>query len=43
MDVLGWGNRNGFRRTDRPDVKGLSTDGSTRLIIPTEMYKKLVG
>jgi len=43
MDVLGWGNRNGFRRTDRPDVKGLSTDGSTRLIIPVEMYKKLIG
>jgi hypothetical protein len=43
MDVLGWGNRHGFRRTDRPEVKGLYTDGSTRLIIPIEMFKKLVG
>ena len=41
-DVLGWGNRHGFRRTERPDVKGLYTDGSTRIIIPVSMYKKLV-
>lgn len=41
-DVLGWGNRHGFRRTERPDVKGLYTDGSTRIIIPTSMFKKLV-
>lgn len=41
-DVLGWGNSHGFRRTERPDVKGLYTDGSTRIIIPVSMFKKLV-
>lgn len=42
-DVLGWGNRHGFRRTERPDVRGLYTDGSTRIFIPISMYQKLVG
>jgi hypothetical protein len=42
-DVLGWGNRHGFRRTEKPDVKGLYTDGSTRIIVPVSMFKKLVG
>ena len=42
-DVLGWGNTHGFRRTERPDIKGLYTDGSTRIIIPITMFKKLVG
>jgi hypothetical protein len=42
-DVLGWGNSHGFRRTEKPDVKGLYTDGSTRIIIPISMFKKLVG
>ena len=41
--VLAWGNRNGFSRTDGPDVRGLYTDGSTRIIIPISMFKKLVG
>lgn len=42
-DVLGWGNTHGFKRTERPDVKGLYTDGSTRIIIPISMFKNLVG
>lgn len=40
-DILGWGNRNGFRRSEKPIVKALYTDGSTRLIIPVEMFKKI--
>lgn len=40
-DILGWGNRHGFRRSDTPVVKALYTDGSTRLIIPVEMFKKV--
>lgn len=42
-DVLGWGSTHGFKRTERPDIKGLYTDGSTRLFIPVEMFKKLIG
>jgi hypothetical protein len=42
IDLVGWGNTHSFSRTDTPEAKGLATDGSTRVIIPIEMYKKLV-
>jgi hypothetical protein len=42
IDLVGWGNTHRFSRTDTPEAKGLATDGSTRVIIPIEMYKKLV-
>lgn len=41
-DLLGWGNTHNFSRTDTPEARGLATDGSTRVIIPVTMYKKLV-
>jgi len=41
-ELIGWGNTHGFSRTTNPEVKGLYTDGSTRLIIPISMFKKLV-
>jgi len=41
-ELIGWGNSHGFSRTTNPELKGLYTDGSTRLIIPVSMFKKLV-
>lgn len=43
-DILQWGNSHSYSRTDRPkEVAALGTDGSTRVIVPIDMYKKLVG
>lgn len=43
IDVIQWGNTHNYSRTDKPkEVSALGTDGSTRLIIPIEMYKKLI-
>lgn len=42
VDVLNWANSNGFSRSQKPDIKGLYTDGSTRLYVPISIFTKLV-
>jgi len=43
IDVLNWANVNGFRRSEGPEIRGLQTDGSTRIFMPVKIYNKLVG